>query len=62
MLGFPYRPVRSAHSTILIVGRHAASGGLNVAGATFHEAVPKHITKGHMTKGMSRMTTLQGAL
>src|SRR5216683_5436463 len=57
MLGFPYPPVRSAHSPILIVGRHAARAGLNVADATPHEAVHKRITK-----GISRMTTLQGAL
>jgi hypothetical protein len=57
MLGFSYPPVRSAHSPILIVGRHAARAGLNVADATPHEAVHKRITK-----GMSRMTTLQGAL
>jgi hypothetical protein len=56
MLGFPYPPVGSAHAPILIVGRHAARGGLNVADATLHEAVHKRITK-----GMSRMTTLQGA-
>jgi len=42
---------------MLIHGKHAASAGLNVAGATHHEAVHKDITT-----GMSRMTTLQRAL
>jgi hypothetical protein len=57
MLGFPDRSVRSSHSPMLIHGKHAASAGLNVADATHHEAVHKHITT-----GMSRMITLQGAL
>jgi hypothetical protein len=57
MLGFPDRSVRSSHSPMLIDGKHAASAGLNVADATHHEAAHERITT-----GVSRMTTLQGAL